>query len=114
MACEPESDYFNKPTYAAEGENFDGLIIQKKPSGATRMCPKCKGHGRWNHQLDVYKFYQDGRHPHSTHICRDCNGSGWLFELHEHKWVLVAHLSKNYNEYKCYICGRTERIDTGD
>jgi superoxide dismutase len=78
MACEPLSTFFNPPVYAPEGTHFDGLIKKSRPSGADMPCLKCDGYGMWNHSL-FCNTYRPDMHPHSVHICTECNGSGWVW-----------------------------------
>ena len=113
MACEPESNFFARPRYFEKASNFDGLELRKQPPQASHMCEVCKGYGRWNNRIDVYKGYQDSRHPHTTHICWDCNGSGWVWDTHTHDYVETV-LGKNYFSYRCKICGYEKFIDSGD
>lgn len=113
MTCEPKSDFFVRPRYFNKAENFDGLTLMNRPEQAHHYCPTCKGYGMWNHQIDVYKGYLDGRHRHSVHICWDCNGSGWVWEDHVHNWTVIT-LGKNYFSFVCKVCGKEELVDMGD
>lgn len=101
-------------TYEEDATNFDGLPIKEQPDSSTFMCPKCKGHGRWNHQLNVFAGYMDVKHPHATYNCYECNGRGWKWDIHEHTWVHVVEISNCYNQWKCSICGKLDNVDSGD
>lgn len=88
-----------------------------------RPCPKCKGHGGWNLNVNVYKnHYEDtpeNRHrfSHFRCTCDTCNGWGWISPKQtctDHNWVHVANLGRCYNRYKCTKCGAIDDVDSGD
>jgi len=115
-----------KPKYLPDATSFDDLPILEEPSkrfpfpnsskeGNHVLCPKCKGHGYWNLQLNAYG---PGRHFKCS--CGQCNFWGWVDKgsldetcIHErveitpertaekgfHYWGIFCHA------YECKKCG---------
>lgn len=87
--------------------------------GHTHVCPKCKGHGGWNLQLNVYPLhgYEDtpeNRHrfAHFRAGCTQCHGFGYVPEsesVHVHEWV-----SGDGGRVVRCDCGAERHYDTSD
>ena len=64
----------NEPTLVTGPDDplaFDGIPIKPRPPNFDRICPTCKGHGRWNIELHHHQ-----RSKQAT--CGHCYGYGWL------------------------------------
>ena len=108
-------NYMKPRVYAEPGTNFEGIPFKVRPPQATSHCPLCKGHGSYNHHMNAYVTLP--RHIyglHSVHTCRECNGSGWVWELHEHVWKFSGNIGNCLNRWKCEVCGKLTDVNSGD
>lgn len=77
-------------------------------------CPKCKGHGGWNLELN----WAGRQGVHFKAACNQCNGWGWVRGgslnetcVHDFQEVRVRmHVRKEI----CRKCGHTNWIDSSD
>lgn len=108
-----------------EIEHYYGL------AGYTKECPRCKGHGGWNLQLNAYPLHSyentaENRHryAHYRSMCDICNGWGYIHQNQNslnsdcvengHVWSFVQNLGRCYNRYKCLTCGIHQEVDSSD
>lgn len=88
------------------------------------MCPKCKGHGGWNLNLNCYPLHGKEDTPENRHryshfraMCGLCWGYGWGTEERfkcDHDWVFEQNLGRCYNRYRCASCSATWDCDSSD
>ena len=75
-------------------------------------CGKCKGHGKWNLELDAYG---PGRNFRAS--CNNCTGWGYVEASqgsHVHDWDAGVALSMHNTRYTCTTCGQTRDVDSSD
>lgn len=92
--------------------------------GMTVECPRCKGHGGWNLQLNAYPLHQyadtaynRNRYSHFRATCSHCNGWGYISPEEKcpgHEWELVRNFGHCQHEYKCSVCGAIQHTDSSD
>lgn len=90
----------------------------------THLCPKCKGHGGWNLELNAYPLNgkedtPENRHKHSHFraFCSQCEGWGYVREEdqdHVHDWVHARNVGNCLNVFKCSICDKEREVDSSD
>jgi len=51
---------------------FDMVALQPRNGALDARCPKCRGHGCWNAEIDLVSFRC------RRAICDRCNGAGWV------------------------------------
>jgi hypothetical protein len=51
---------------------FDMVALQPRNGALDALCPKCRGHGAWNAEIDLTSFRC------RRAICDRCNGAGWV------------------------------------
>lgn len=88
------------------------------------QCPKCKGHGGWNLELNCYPLHGREDTPENRHryahfkaSCDNCNGHGGVLagsddELCEHELVKVSSPSMFMHEYRCLHCDTSKVYDS--
>jgi DnaJ-class molecular chaperone len=98
----------------------------KEPAyGCTKECPRCKGFGGWNLQINSYKMpantadTPENRHKfvHFRAMCSHCNGWGYVSPNETcpgHEWTFEKNLGRCYNRYRCTVCGAQSDVDSGD
>lgn len=92
--------------------------------GMTVKCPKCKGHGGWNLQLNAYRLHHHPDTPENRHKfshfragCDQCQGYGYVTPDNAdciHEWVHVRNTGNCLNLYECKNCGKKWEIDSSD
>lgn len=98
---------------------------KRDPSSSGEVvCPKCKGHGGWNLQLNAYPLWDkedtaENRHTfaHFRSMCGMCNGWGWGAAesfVCDHNWTFEQNLGKCYNRYRCTHCNVRQDVDSSD
>ncbi|MCI0461143.1 MAG: hypothetical protein L0Z62_29705 [Gemmataceae bacterium] len=110
--------------YRPDATDFTDIPLQQPPGigGLVHVCPKCRGHGRWNLRLDAYgpgKHFQCG--------CGQCNGWGFVGEsdwrcVHDYRELTPAecgtrgipHYGMCWHVLECVTCGRCLSYDSGD
>jgi len=121
------NDMYTQPKYM-DHTHPDAFVDWAKRSpeyGMTKECPRCKGYGGWNLQLNAYKLRegmadtQDTRHLfcHFRQHCGTCNGWGYVhpnMNCTGHDWVFVQNLGRCYNRYKCKHCDAISDVDSSD
>jgi DnaJ-class molecular chaperone len=91
--------------------------------GNTKECPRCKGWGGWNLEMNAYKLppntpdTQENRHKfvHFRAMCNHCNGWGYVSPKEKcpgHEWVFAENLGNCYNRYTCSVCGMKNDVDS--
>lgn len=95
---------------------FMDLLEQGNPYKNTpaQKCLKCHGYGRWI--LALHEYPQAvGYNQHFIRECDNCNGVGWTRpENHIHKWVFDKNIGKSYDQYRCVLCPKIWKVDSGD
>lgn len=51
---------------------FDVVPLQPRNGSLDAQCPKCRGHGAWNSEIDLISFRC------KRTICHECHGAGWV------------------------------------
>lgn len=89
--------------------------VKKEPMhGFVDECPKCRGFGGWNLQVNAY-----GAGKHFQCTCSVCYGWGYVKPSMlctnggEHDWQYVKHLGNCWRQYKCH-CGAFTEVDSSD
>lgn len=92
--------------------------------GATVECPRCKGHGGWNLELNAYSLHDkedtaENRHKfsHFRACCNHCNGWGYVSPKETcpgHEWKHVRNLGRCYDQYQCTVCEAISNVDSSD
>lgn len=122
--------------YLPRGSNFDDIPLRQPPSeltwgyqakGEWVLCPLCKGHGRWNLELNAY-----GPQRHFQGACNQCNGWGYvdtarpqdLTCIHDYQEVgrerrvqlgYSGSLFRGEHVWECrHRCGAHKLIDSSD
>lgn len=99
--------------------------VRKEPRyGMTKECPRCKGYGGWNLQLNAYPLHTypntpENRHRYSHYrsSCGHCNGWGFVSSevtCDGHEWKFEKNLGRCYNRHRCTKCGQQWDVDSGD
>jgi hypothetical protein len=109
--------------YLPNATNFIDIGIQAKYPGHGRQkkCPLCKGHGRWNLELNAY-----GKGVHFQQMCSQCRGfgyveSGSLDATCIHEWKEIGHKEANELGVRTwgmcchvYLCGKCKKTSVED
>lgn len=75
------------------------------------VCRNCQGAGQI--KFSDWPPGSISLHTHTT--CYECKGAGIVErEGCYHDWKWVRELGRCYNLYECEICGREDRVDSGD
>ena len=92
--------------------------------GATKECPRCKGHGGWNLLLNAYNMHgmedtAENRHKfaHFRQMCGHCYGWGYVAPEEDcpgHDWKHVATIGRCLNRYECIHCQQISDVDSSD
>ena len=103
---------------------FVDWVKQEPAYGATVECPRCKGFGGWNLQLNAYSLHGKEDTPANRHtyshfrgICEHCNGWGYVSpeeKCQGHDWEFHSNLGRCYNRYQCIHCGKFSDVDSSD
>lgn len=81
--------------------------------GLSQKCMQCHGYGMWNLVLDEYPR-QQGYNKHFRRYCNNCNGYGWTRpETHIHNWRFDRTISNCYTQYRCTLCPKVWKVDSG-
>lgn len=51
---------------------LDGIPLQPRTGELDKRCPKCRGHGQWNREIDL------ASHRSKRCLCDKCDGRGWI------------------------------------
>jgi hypothetical protein len=90
-------------------------------SGLTVECPKCKGHGGWNLELNAYPLRGTPDTPRNRHLfshfrasCSNCWGWGHVKpeEDHVHEWNRTRNVGNCENIWECEVCGKEITVDS--
>jgi hypothetical protein len=92
--------------------------------GMTVECPKCKGHGGWNLQLNAYRLHRypdtpENRHRYSHFLasCDQCQGWGYVTPDNSeciHEWKSRGSIGNCLHLYECKSCGKHRQVDSSD
>jgi DnaJ-class molecular chaperone len=96
---------------------------QKSRGDGYKECPRCKGHGGWNLELNAYNLHGRENTPENRHVfshfrsmCGVCNGYGYIHNSQtcEHDWKSHKNVGRCLNEYICIHCSKIELVDSSD
>jgi len=93
--------------------------------GCTVECPRCKGFGGWNLQLNAYGLpageadtpENRKKFVHFRAICGHCNGWGFVSPeetCQGHDWKWIKNVGNCLNRYECIHCKKTSDVDSSD
>lgn len=99
--------------------------VRREPAyGSTVECPRCKGFGGWNLQMNAYSLHGKADTPENRHLfshframCSHCNGWGFVSPAETcpgHEWIWEANTGRCLNLYRCTVCGKKSEVDSSD
>jgi RecJ-like exonuclease len=86
-------------------------------------CPRCKGHGGWNLQVNAYSLHGKEDTPENRHLfahframCGSCNGWGYMRvgQTCAHEWGSPRTVGRCLTEWTCVHCGEKTQVDSSD
>lgn len=106
---------------------FDGLEKQRAGACAKMLgaystprcdsvpvveCANCRGHGKWNLELNAY-----GPGKHFRASCNNCTGWGYVPATqgdHVHQWDRGETVGRCLTRYTCAGCKKVRDVDSSD
>ena len=110
--------------YLPAGTDFTDMDKKKPHCKDQEACPKCKGYGGWNLQLNAY-----GQGKHFRMFCCQCWGHGYVDKdskdatcIHDFHEISaeearnkgVHHFGRCYHVSECSKCGKLISYDSSD
>lgn len=107
---------YDNQRFIEPATDFTGIEVKSRPyylsqeNAATwTICPKCKGHGYWNH-------YWSERGGYQRMMCGACWSWGWKAPNDQcpHEWVCGRNIGRCLHEWECKLCGKVTQVDSSD